>query len=67
MTYSLGRNDIHFNYTMSNALLNKCIQYKDWGVLFDVEVSFDNHINSILIPPTNYLAFHVHVVHTTYF
>lgn len=48
MTFSLNRNPILYDYSMSGVVLNRNSILKDLGVLFDSKLTFIHHINSMV-------------------
>lgn len=48
MTYTLKSSIIKFNYNLNNVTLQRPITFRDLGVIFDKNLSFINHVDSII-------------------
>ena len=48
----MGRNNPEVRYAMAtgsgNVVLNKCVEERDLGVVFDQKLEFDKHINETI-------------------
>ena len=47
ISYSRCLNHIIYNYNIDKILINRNFEYKDLGVIFDVKLTFNSHIDYI--------------------
>lgn len=47
MTFARRQNCIHFDYEINGTVLERCEKYKDLGVTFDTQLTFNCHVENI--------------------
>jgi hypothetical protein len=57
MSFSLKKENIRFDYTLSLNLLNRPETIKDLGVIFDRNLSFTSHIDHVVFDSMKQLGF----------
>lgn len=57
MSYSRKEDPVIFDYYINNNLLDRCVTYKDLGIIFDTKLTFTNHINEMVKSSCRVLGF----------
>lgn len=57
LSFTRRNEQLHYDYTLNNTSLNRVIEFKDLGVIFDSKLSFNQHILSVVLASYKSLGF----------